>query len=645
MMKIARLLAGLACAGVVLLTPVPVAAEEVINDYQVEIEVVEDGSLDITEQILLTSEGNQVVHGINREIPLSFNTADGRRARSVLTVLDIERDGEPEHYEVFENSRGAVIRIGSSHVELEPDDYLYNIRYQVNRVISHAGEHDRLIWNVNGNEGGFPINALSVRVTLPEGASPLAAYVHTGHFGEHGEDAVVEELDNVLTFEATRPYSRGENMTIEILLPKGVIQPPDAETLAQWEQDDYGSAISAVVTVGWSALLAFFLWVFFGRDPRPGVVVPRWDAPAGLSPGRINYSVSRNFSTGIWTAFSASVIDLAVKGKVVLEDLSDGITIRKVSDDDSDLPAEQAAVMRMLPPVGESFHINDENAARTQKLGDVFGDAVVTDIGRSFYTPRTWVWVSFCLLTFLTLFVHEMSFTVGVEYLDGWLPDHWLAALVAWIFASNAVRKWRKLVFLSRRPSGKELFSILLNVFISAAILLLFARLLYAEAPVPRDGLFLTYTLAVIATLLWAFIGRLSRKGRQVMDGIDGLRLYLELAEKDRMALAGAPAMSPAHYETLLPYAVALGVEKAWSNHFEAALATAQSADAAGSYHPPWYAGSGGRGLTRTAGVGEFSSRMASRIEGSLPTESDAGGTESVSSSGSGRGGGGVTGW
>src|SRR5690606_41809511 len=53
-------------------------------------------------------------------------------------------------------------------------------------------------------------------------------------------------------------------------------------------------------------------------------------------------------------------------------------------------------------------------------------------------------------------------------------------------------------------------------------------------------------------------LGRLTREGRKVMDGIDGLRLYLELAEKDRMALAGAPRMSPSHYETLLPYAVAL---------------------------------------------------------------------------------------
>src|SRR5690606_41889205 len=86
-------------------------------------------------------------------------------------------------------------------------------------------------------------------------------------------------------------------------------------------------------------------------------------------------------------------------------------------------------------------------------------------------------------------------------------------------------------------------------------------------------------------TLLWSFIGRLSRKGREVMDGIDGLRLYLELAEKDRMALAGAPAISPAHYETLLPYAIALGVEKAWSNHFEAVLAEARSTDASGPYH------------------------------------------------------------
>src|SRR5690606_19563119 len=145
-----RLLAVVFCACVLLISPLALRAEERINDYHVDIEVGEDGILEITEQILITSENDKIVHGINREIPLAFIAADGHRARSFLTVLDVERDGKPENYAIIETNRGVVIRIGRSDVELIPDDYLYRIHYQVNRVVSYSDEHDRLIWNEIG---------------------------------------------------------------------------------------------------------------------------------------------------------------------------------------------------------------------------------------------------------------------------------------------------------------------------------------------------------------------------------------------------------------------------------------------------------------------------------------------------------------
>lgn len=646
MAVIGRLLAGLIFAGALLIAPLALRAEERINEYHVDIELAQDGVLVVTERILITAENDKIVHGINREIPLAFIAADGHRARSFLTVLDVERDDEPENYEIIETNRGAVLRIGSRDVELTPDEYLYEIRYRVNRVVSYLNEHDRLIWNVNGNEGHFSIEALSVRVALPEGAAPLAVEVYTGRYGEDGKDAIVQKFGNVITFQTTRPFAPGENITIELLLPKGVIQPPDGATLEQWKHYDYESSISAATTVTGSALLAFFLWLLFGRDPRPGVIVPRWEPPGGISPGRVNYIASRNFGSGYWTAFSATVIDLAVKGKVVLEDLSDGLTVRKLFDkEDSHLSTEQATVMRMLPPASASFRFDSGNANRTRELGEAFCNTVVTDIGHKLYSPRNWIWISFGLLMLLALAVQEISFTVGVEYVDGWLPVHWIVALSAWFFAAKAVRTWRKLLFLSQPASAKERFSILLNLFTAAAILWIAVTIIYADEPVPQDNFLLAFSLAMIATLLWAFIGRLTREGREVMDGIDGLRLYLELAEKDRMALAGAPSMSPSHYETLLPYAVALGVEKAWSNRFEVVLAEARTTDTQGQYHPAWYAGTGARSCVRIAEIGDFSSSIASRIQNSLPSESDSYDSGASGSSGSGRGGGGVSGW
>lgn len=640
-----RLLTGLLCA-VALLLAAPLRAEERIHEYQVDIELAEEGILDVREQILIRAENHQIVHGINREIPLAFIAADGHQARSFLKVLSVERDGIVESYEIIPTARGVVLRIGRGDVELTPDEYLYEIHYQVNRVITHAEAFDRLVWNVNGNEGSFAIDALSVRLALPEGTKPLSVNAHTGRSGERGKAAKVKAYGNTVEFHATRPYAPGENMTLDVMLPKGAIQPPDEATLREWEYADRASTISGSLTVLGSALLAFLLWWLFGRDPRRGVVVPQWHPPGGMSPGRVNYIASRNFDNGFWTAFSASLIDLAVKGRLVLEDLVDGITVRKTSEpeDTASLPPEQAAILRGLPPVGQGLRFNIENAPTTRQLGDAFSDAIVTDIGLKYYRPRRWVWISFTLLMLFVLIVHEMRFTAGVEYLDGWIPDHWASALFAWFFSFMAIRKWRNLQLFPRRASGRERLSILLNLLAASAIVLGLVLLIYDDAPVSRDGFLLAYALAMISTALAACIGRLSRKGREVMDGIEGLRLYLEMAEKDRMALVDAPTMTPAHYETLLPYAVALGVEQAWARHFEAALAGAQ-ADDAQTYEPPWYSGSGAGTFGRMEEISAFSSRMASDIVQSLPSESDAQDSGWTSSSGSGRGGGGVSGW
>ena len=66
--------------------------------------------------------------------------------------------------------------------------------------------------------------------------------------------------------------------------------------------------------------------------------------------------------------------------------------------------------------------------------------------------------------------------------------------------------------------------------------------------------------------------------GRPVMDQLDGFRLYLETAEKDRLNLQ-APEITADRFEALLPYAVALDVEKPWADAFGAALRRAHPDD------------------------------------------------------------------
>jgi hypothetical protein len=137
--------------------------------------------------------------------------------------------------------------------------------------------------------------------------------------------------------------------------------------------------------------------------------------------------------------------------------------------------------------------------------------------------------------------------------------------------------------------------------------------------------------------------------GRPIMDQLAGLRLYLETAESDRLNL-NAPEITTERFESLLPYAVALDVEKPWSDAFAAALRRAHPGDAdpIGNYHSSWSSGgwsSSNFGSAVSSSVAGVSSALASAVPVSSGSSGFSGGGGGGGGSGGGGGGGGGGGW
>jgi hypothetical protein len=133
--------------------------------------------------------------------------------------------------------------------------------------------------------------------------------------------------------------------------------------------------------------------------------------------------------------------------------------------------------------------------------------------------------------------------------------------------------------------------------------------------------------------------------GRRLQDEIVGLRQYLSVAEADELARMQAPPQTGEEFARLLPYAVALEVEKTWAERFAATLGTAAVAAAVAQY-------CSGDELFGAAGIGGFASGL-SGLGGAISAAAAAPGSESGSSasgsgggsSGGGGGGGGGSGW
>jgi uncharacterized membrane protein YgcG len=134
-----------------------------------------------------------------------------------------------------------------------------------------------------------------------------------------------------------------------------------------------------------------------------------------------------------------------------------------------------------------------------------------------------------------------------------------------------------------------------------------------------------------------------TREGRRLQDHIEGLQQYLGVAESDDLARMQAPAMTPAEFARMLPFALALDVSKTWADRFATVLGAGAVAAAVSSYYSgdtnSWGSGSGD-GLSES--LGALDSTVSSA---STPPGSSSGGGGNGGSSGGGGGGGGGGGW
>ncbi|MCJ8237626.1 DUF2207 domain-containing protein [Peteryoungia algae] len=622
-------------------------AEEVIRDYHADITVLPDATIEVTETITVNAEGNDIKRGIFRDFPLYAVDQNGFRRQVDFDLISVERDGQPEDHHTESVTGGIRIYTGSAEVFLEPGEFTYAITYRTGRQIRYFDDHDELYWNVTGNGWMFPIEQASASVTLPDGAVPTRTAVYTGPMGSTAQNAREMPGSDGLEFQTTRPLGPGEGLTIVLGFDKGLVAAPSAEDGFWWFLRDN---LNLIIALGGLIVVSLYYlrsWFAVGRDPARGVVVPRWDAPDGISPALVNYIENKGFSGGGWTALSASALDLAVKGYVELDDLDAGITIRRTKKPvDGRLESGQALLIREIPSAGDELVIDKENGKRVQSVGSAFRQAIEKEHRDKYYKGNAGYigfGIGLSVVIILALFIFGS--------LD---EDVYAMMLVPTFFAIFFGSFTVGLVKMFQR--GRSLFTKIISILALAFIgfvalstmgLMLISMWMDLEQT-HQIPVLLAFGGILLVNFLFLFLmGAPTPLGRKLMDGIEGLRIYLTLAEKDRMNMAGAPTMSPSHFEKLLPYAVALGVEKPWSRTFETWLATAAAGAASAAYAPAWYHGNNPGGFGGR--IGGFSSSMASTIASTIPapppSSSSSSSGFSGGSSGGGGGGGGGGGW
>jgi len=547
------------------------------------------GGMIVTEDIDVTFSDNN--HGILRAIPIKY------KDQSLdLHVSKVESSlGTPSGFTTYQENGNTVIKIGDANRTVTGKQN-YKITYTVNNVISFYDTHDELYWDINGDGWLQPTTKVTASFQIPMDltlqSDKLVCYA--GSYGLNEKKCVVSFNNQQITSETTEGLDPGQTLTVIAGFDKGYFRPLSA----------FQKAMNVLVQVFpifiMPAIIGFYAfnkWRKFGRDPKGrGTIVPEYGPPDNLFPIEVGAIMDFNPDN---KDLSAEIISLAIKGHIRIIEQIKKVTLGKdkkiysfevFRKDESKLIEADRKILAGLRSV-------------VPTAGAVAGPSVTVstdDLKTKFYTTAS---------------------SVRSEVLSDLTERGY--------FKKNPKRASLSLILIS---VGLFLFST------SFAILF---------------GIFflLGCIIAAVMSLLTAiFMSARTEKGVDARDSIEGLKLYLNTAEKDRIAMLQspespyankekAPKMTVRLFEKLLPYAMVLNVENEWAKQFKDIYTQA----------PDWYSGNWSTfnavALTHSINTSMLS---ATSVAFASPTSSSGSGFSGGGGggfSGGGGGGGGGGGW
>jgi uncharacterized membrane protein YgcG len=553
-------------------------AQERIQSYNSQIDIRTDGSIDVTEEIKVHAEGNQIRRGIYRDFPTRYQDRAGNRVSVALEVLGVDRNGVTEPWFTEKMTNGVRINTGNDSFLPVPADYTYTIRYRTTRQLGFFSDHDELYWNAIGTGWVFPIESSTVVVRLPSPVpvENLHAEGYTGPQGAKGQAYVAEIPEpGVARYSLTEPLAPYEGFTIVLSFPKRIVHQPTRAERAGWLLSDNRGVLVALAGVILMLVYMVHQWQLVGRDPPKGIIIARYEPHPGQTPAGLRFMEKMGYDM---RCFTGDILALAVAGRLRIhkEDhfFKDSWSLERLEGSPSTTvsPAQQTLLAGLFPGGEDTLELKNTNASIVSAARGEHQKVLDAEYQPAYFKRNS-----------------------------GIVAKAFLIALIMGIAA-----------FVSSGGFGIP-FIIGLMV-VSVVSLMVFARLI--KAP----------TLA----------------GRALLDEIEGLKLYMKVAEKQELASMRGPdepVLDAKRYEALLPYAVALEVEDAWTAKFTAAAGAAAAAEAANKMG--WYAGRG-----PISNLGSFSNEIGSSLSSTIssaatPPGSSSGGGGGGSTGGGGGGGGG----
>jgi uncharacterized membrane protein YgcG len=630
----------------VVLLPAPARAqEERILDYHSDIEVRANATMIVTETIRVTSTGNRIRHGIYRDFPTRYADRLGNHYEVGFDLIGATRDGAPEATRVEDLSNGVRIYLGRTNVYVNPGEHTYTITYVTNRQLGFFADRDELFWNVTGNGWIFTIDQASATVHLPAGIPrdqvKLGGY--TGPQRSMRSDLTYSaDADGTFQFQSEHALPPYNGLTIRLDVPKGHFTPPTQADLVRYFVHDNRDAL--IAAAGFILVLLYYLaaWVYAGRDPARGTTVVQYEPPADFSPAAIRYLVRMGYDNKV---FASSILDMAVRGFVTIENQAGSYTLYRTKADNRVLRPDEKAVAGALFGDGRTeIWLHNENHETISSAITALKRWLKTAEQKTYFVTNGVYLIPAIVLSAL-VFVGVAS-TEGVpKMIAGAFICVWLSiwSLAVYGMVAGIGRMWSSSFgrVAGKAPTSRAVLLTLFSLPFVAGEFLGFWFLTKATSTAVAAILVATIGLHV---LFHHLLKAPTRAGRAVLDKVEGFKVFLGAVDGDRMNRATPPNKTPEVFEKFLPYALSLDLEQAWARQFAGTLDGASQAPGSGSgYSPAWYSGNDWSSLGATGFASSLAGSFSSAIASSSSAPGSAGGGGGGSGGGGGGGGGG--GW
>lgn len=619
------------------------SAREAILSFNSDVTIQVDASLRVIETITVSVEGNEIKRGIVREFPTKYKDRYENRRTVSFDVESVRMNDRAEPWFTKGRANGVELYTGESSKFLSPGTYRYEITYTTSHQIGYFDGYDELYWNVTGNGWRLPIDKAGYTLHLPRHAEPVDIAAFTGPTGSTGTDfRIIDAAPGLVSVVTTRPFAAKEGLTVAVSFPTGLVHRPSAsDRTRSFFRDNLGAFAGLI---GLMIILGYyiFFWDRAGRDPEGGAIIPRFKPPEGFSPAAARFVYRMSYDR---KAFSAAVINMAVKGYLEIDEVGDEFTLKQVGTSNGMLTKGEQRIASRLFQTSDQITLVNENHKIIAKAISAFESGLKSEYQHTYFITNMGFLIGGVVLSLIAIAA------VGILSADI-APAPVIIIAQSFIAAIAAAATILFLNFRTRRTlpqlSLKGLVSGRLSKPIQFMIVGAFflPQLAFGAAASGQLGLaipLLGLCLGIVNGAFYVFLKSPTRRGRSILDEIEGFRLYLATAEKDRLNLLNPPEKTPELFERFLPFALALDVENEWSEQFTDVLAAAGTME--GEYHPRWYHGRRWHNSNVSSFSSGLNSSFATAIASSAVAPGSSSGVGGGGFSGGGGGGGGGGGW